>query len=117
MPDTRKRAREARSKRTARSTHHARSDRYWVKSVKTVSTFPPPGLFKKDASTIARSLASKRVSPKGIGSGLRMLLYYINRAGRQLTRTRRAELEKAKRLMRKRMATERSRGRSRQGAA
>src|SRR5216684_1355755 len=45
----------------------------WVADVKTVSTFQPKGLFTKSAATIARSLASKRVSPKGPGSGMRML--------------------------------------------
>jgi uncharacterized protein DUF3175 len=71
----------------------------WVSSVKTVSTFPPPGLFTKSAATIARTLASKRVSPKGPGSGMRMLTYFINRAGRGLSAERRAELQKAKVLL------------------
>jgi tRNA(adenine34) deaminase len=70
-----------------------------VHTVTTVSTFPREGLFTEDAETIARTLASKRVSPKGITSGLRMLLFFINRAGRELTPRRRAELLKAKRLM------------------
>jgi Protein of unknown function (DUF3175) len=68
-----------------------------------VSTDPPRGLFNKDAQTIARSLASRRVSPKGPASGLRMLLFYINRGGRGLSPTRRAELQKAKRLMQGRL--------------
>ena len=71
----------------------------WVAKVKTVSTFPPEGLFTKDAATIARSLASKKVSPKGPASGMRMLNYFINRAGSGLSKTRHAELEKAKRLL------------------
>ena len=71
----------------------------WVHTVTTVSTAPPPGLFTKDARTIARVLASKRVSPKGVTSGLRMLLFFINRAGRGLPPRRRAELLRAKRLM------------------
>jgi tRNA(adenine34) deaminase len=75
--------------------------------VTTVSTFPEEGLFTKDARTIAKSLASKRVSPKGITSGLRMLLFFINRAGRGLTRERRAELLKAKRLMQEMIANRR----------
>jgi Protein of unknown function (DUF3175) len=76
----------------------------WVQTVDTVSTFPPKGLFTRDAATIARVLASKRVSPKGIGSGLRMLLYFINRGGRGLSARRRAELERAKRIMQRMMA-------------
>jgi hypothetical protein len=45
----------------------------WIAGVKTVSTYPPPGLFTKSATTIARTLGSKEVSPKGPVSGLRML--------------------------------------------
>jgi hypothetical protein len=73
--------------------------RKWSHKVKTVSTFPPAGLFTKDARTIARMLASKKVSPKGIGSGIRMLQFFINRAGKNLEPKQRRELEKAKRLM------------------
>ena len=75
----------------------------WVAEVKTDSTHPPPGLFTKSAATIARSLASKKVSPKGVSSGMRMLTYFINRAGRGLTAQRRAELKKAKNLLSMRM--------------
>ena len=53
----------------------------WVRTVKTDSTHPPEGLFTQDPETIARKLASKQVSPKGPGSGMRMLTYFINRAG------------------------------------
>ena len=73
--------------------------RKWSGSVKTDSTHPPSGLFKKDAATIARTLASKKVSPKGPGSGMRMLTFYINRAGRNLSANRRAVLNKAKTLL------------------
>ena len=75
----------------------------WVAKVTTDSTHPPAGLFTKDASTIARTLASRKVSPKGPGSGMRMLTYFINRAGRGLTATRRAKLEKAKSLLAKKI--------------
>lgn len=71
----------------------------WVKDVKTNSTSPPQSLFTKDARTIARSLASKKVSPKGIGSGIRMLQYYMNRAGKNLSENRRKVLEHAKELL------------------
>jgi Protein of unknown function (DUF3175) len=75
----------------------------WVAKVTTDSTHPPRGLFTKSAATIARTLALKNVSPKGIGSGMRMLTYFINRAGRGLSPKRRAELNKAKVLLSKRM--------------
>jgi hypothetical protein len=79
----------------------------WVAGVKTDSTHPPAGLFTKNGTTIARTLASKRVSPKGPGSGMRMLSYFMNRGGRGLTAARRAELEKAKSLLAKRVEQER----------
>jgi Protein of unknown function (DUF3175) len=70
--------------------------RKWSASVKTDSTHPPAGLFNKDAATIARTLASKSVSPKGPGSGMRMLTFFINRAGRNLSPKRRGVLNRAK---------------------
>lgn len=81
----------------------ARSRKRWIAGVKTVSTYPPEGLFTRSAQTIARTLASKEVSPKGPASGLRMLTFFINRAGKGLSSTRRAELEKAKVLLSKRV--------------
>jgi hypothetical protein len=67
----------------------------WSNKVKTISTFPPPGTFKKDADDVARIMASKRVSPKGIGSGIKMIQFYINRAGKNLPGSRKKELRKA----------------------
>ncbi|HEU5400002.1 MAG TPA: DUF3175 domain-containing protein [Terriglobales bacterium] len=75
----------------------------WSAGVHTDSTHPPEGLFKKSAPEIARSLASKKVSPKGPGSGMRMLTFFINRAGKNLPSSRRAELERAKRLLSERI--------------
>ena len=80
-----------------------KSAKRWVAKVNTESTFPPEGLFLKSAATIARTLASKKVSPKGPGSGMRMLTYFINRGGKGLSATRRRELEKAKEMLHKRV--------------
>jgi hypothetical protein len=83
--------------------------RRWSHKVKTVSTFPPRGLYTKDAETIARVMASRKVSPKGIGSSIRMVQFFINRAGQGLSTARRRELEKAKRLLQQMSRTRRSR--------
>jgi len=77
----------------------AKKSRRWVKTVTTDSTHPREGLFTKSPATIARELASKRVSPKGPASGMRMLTYFINRAGKGLSPTRRKALERAKKLL------------------
>jgi tRNA(adenine34) deaminase len=79
------------------------SKRKWVQDVKTVSTFPPKDTFTKDAETIAKVMASKKVSPKGIGSGIRMIQYFINRSGKELTASRRRELEKAKHILQEKL--------------
>jgi tRNA(adenine34) deaminase len=76
-----------------------KTKRQWVRDVKTVSTYPPPGLFTQDAATIARVMTDKKVSSKGPGSGVRMIQFFINRAGKGLTPERKQELEKAKRLL------------------
>jgi len=71
----------------------------WVRNVKTVPTFPPKGVFTKDADTIARIMATKRVSPKGLGSAIRMVQFFLNRAGARLSAARKRELERAKRML------------------
>lgn len=78
---------------------HSKRGRKWSHNVTTVSTFPPEGTFAKDAESIARIMASKEVSPKGIGSGIRMVQFFINRAGKKLPAKRKAELEKAKHIL------------------
>ena len=94
----------------------AEKTKRWVKTVTTDSTHPPEGLFTKSAAAIARSLASKKVSPKGPASGMRMLTYYIDRAGHNLNATRRAELEKAKSLLSKRVAQHKEANKRRKAA-
>ena len=81
----------------------AKTAKKWVSKVKTDSTHPPEGLFNQSPQTIARKLASKEVSPKGPGSGMRMLTYYINRAGKGLSPSRKSELEKAKDILSKKV--------------
>ncbi len=87
----------------------ARKPVRWAAGVQTGSTHPPKGLFTKSASTVARALASKKVSPKGPVSGLRMLTYFINRAGHRLSADRRSELERAKLLLTNRVQGQKER--------
>ncbi len=89
----------------------ARAGRRWIKSVRTVSTAPPPGTFAGSAEQIARTMARKDVSPKGLGSGIRMIQYFINRAGRNMPPGRRRELERAKRILQQRAARQKTRAR------
>ncbi|HYT69119.1 MAG TPA: DUF3175 domain-containing protein [Vicinamibacterales bacterium] len=81
-----------------------RSKRRWVRKVATDSTHPPPHTFTGSAEQIARTMARRDVSPKGLGSGIRMIQYFINRGGKGLSATRRRELERAKRILQRRRA-------------
>jgi tRNA(adenine34) deaminase len=76
--------------------------------VTTDSTHPPPGTFTGSASEIARTMARKDVSPGGLQSGIKMIQYFINRAGKNISARRRAELERAKRILKRRVVTRRS---------
>ena len=80
----------------------------WSAKVTTDSTHPDEGLFNQTAATIAKALASKKVSPKGPASGMRMLNFYINRAGKNLSTPRQDELEKAKTLLSEIIAKQKS---------
>ena len=71
----------------------------WSAKVDTDSTYPEQGLFNKSASTIAKRLATREVSPKGPASGMRMLNFYINRAGKNLPASRLKTLEHAKEIL------------------
>lgn len=91
------------TRRGAAAHGNSHGKRKWSAGVKTESTYPQDGLFQKDAATIARSLASKKVSPKGPASGMRMLTFYVNRAGKNLTQSRLRVLERAKTLLHERI--------------
>jgi tRNA(Arg) A34 adenosine deaminase TadA len=80
----------------------------WSAKVTTDSTHPDEGLFNKSSSAIAKALASKKVSPKGPASGMRMLNFYINRAGKNLSASRHAELERAKSKLSEIIASQKS---------
>lgn len=76
-----------------------RGGRRWSGRVGTVSTFPPSGLFAARAEEIAATMARPDVSPGGLGAAIRMVTFFANRAGRNLPDARRAELERAKRIL------------------
>jgi hypothetical protein len=108
---TKKRSTKTATRGAAHRSSHGK--RKWSAGVDTESTYPQEGLFKKDAETIARSLASKKVSPKGPSSGMRMLTFYVNRAGKNLPQSRLRVLEHAKELLHERVEKARASARNR----
>ena len=71
----------------------------WSAKVKTDSTKPGPGLFTKSAKQIAEEMTRKSVSPDGPGQAMRMLNFYENRAGKNLSTERKHAIEGAKKIV------------------
>jgi uncharacterized protein DUF3175 len=94
--------------RKTATTKRSGAKQKWVRKVTTDSTHPPAGTFSGSATEIARTMARKDVSPGGIGSGIRMIQYFINRGGKNLSTARRTELEKGKRILQRRAAGQRA---------
>lgn len=99
----RKQATRTSSKRKQAKSAKTAKTKKWSAEVKTVSTFPPEGTFAQDAETVARVMATKKVSPKGLGSAIKMVQFFINRAGKNLSARRKRELEKAKRILQQKL--------------
>lgn len=89
------------AKKTAAKKSTTPPSKRWFAKVKTDSTKPGPGLFKKSAKAIASGLAKKSVSPKGPGQAMQMLSFYENRGGKNLSTSRKKALEGAKDILRK----------------
>ena len=106
---TRKAAKKSAKKSSSKKTYPTRSgkrsttppSKRWSGKVKTDSTKPAPGLFKKSAKQIAEGLEKKSVSPKGPGQAMQMLSFYENRGGKNLPSERKQVLEGAKKIIRK----------------
>jgi hypothetical protein len=98
--------RASRARRSQVGQGGAQKPRLWVRKVNTESTFPPEGVFKKDAKTIASVIATRKTSPKGIGSAIRMIQYFINRGGKNLSPSRKRVLEQPKRILQRRRSAD-----------
>ncbi len=92
-------AKKVPAKKTSAKKSTTPPSRRWSAKVKTDSTKPAPGLFKKSGKAIAEGLAKPSVSPEGPGQAVRMLNFYENRGGKNLTGERKNALEQAKRLL------------------
>jgi hypothetical protein len=100
---TKKAATKSAAKKTSPTRSGKRSttppSKRWSSKVTTDSTKPGSGLFKKSAKKIAEGLAKKSVSPEGPGQGMRMLNFYENRGGKNLSAERKQALEGAKKIL------------------
>src|ERR1700729_1555120 len=91
---------KAPAKKSVRKKSTTPPSKRWSAKVKTDSTKPGPGIFKKSAKAIAEGLAKKSVSPKGPGQAMQMLSFYENRGGKNLSAERKKTLENAKDILR-----------------
>jgi len=72
-------------------------EKIWSAAVKT-DWSPPEGLFTKSAKEIADVLAK---ASKDLSQAMSRLQFYISRAGKNLSKERKNELEKVKPLIKK----------------
>lgn len=96
------------TKKKGKSHSRKEAGKKWVQSVKTVSTYPPEDTFNRPAKEIARIMAQLTISPKGLGSAIRMVQYFINRGGKNLPARQKRELEKAKHILQEKRDEEKS---------
>ena len=98
MKSSRRRRRCIRRSRT-----RSRSRRFKLKfpsRLKTSSTFFPKGTMAKKASCIVKISKNKKYAPKGVGSAIRFIQYYINRNKKRLKKSNQLnELKKAKKIL------------------
>src|ERR1700691_5648545 len=116
MPTTKKSAAKKYPTKSGKKSATPPSKR-WSAKVTTDSTNPGPGLFKKSAKQIAEGLASKSVSPEGPGQGMRMLNFYENRGGKNLSAERKQALSGAKKLLHEKVEASHSKKSAKKTAA
>lgn len=63
------------------------------------ATFFPEGTMSKSASAIVKVAKNKRYAPKGIGSAIRYLTYFLNRGGKGLSKTQKSNIERARTIL------------------
>lgn len=73
------------------------NNRNWSYAVthRPPATFPPEGLYTKDAKTIYLAMRRPDVSPNGLASAIMMVQFFINRSGKNLPIKRKLALKKA----------------------
>ena len=64
----------------------------------------PKGTMTKDANHIFRVSVNKKYAPRGIGSAIRWLTYYLNRGGKGIKPQQRKEIEKARRMLQRKLS-------------
>lgn len=67
------------------------------------STRSPQKTNLRRAESLARALTKDRPGPRGSATGMRMIQFYLDRAGENLTTVDRSELEMAKEILRRQM--------------
>lgn len=75
----------------------------WSKAVteRKPGTFAKKGIHTKSAEEIYHEYKKKSVSPHGLGSAIQMLVFYKNRAGKNLKPEQDREISKAIKMLQK----------------
>ena len=69
--------------------------------LKTSAVKFPRGIMSKSTMEIYRAATNKKYAPKGLGSAIKFIQYYLNRGGVNIPISQRNKIEKAKKMLQK----------------
>ncbi len=69
--------------------------------LKTSAVKFPRGIMSKSTMEIYRAATNKKYAPKGLGSAIKFIQYYLNRGGDNIPISQRNKIEKAKKMLQK----------------
>lgn len=98
---SRKRSRKVGKKTTKKRSRSRRYGFNFPSRLPTASTFFPPGTMTRSAEHIARIGSNREYAPKGLGSAILWITYYINRNRRGIPKRQLKQLEKARLILQK----------------
>ena len=79
------------------------SDFNFPTKLRTAAVKFPRGVMSKSTIEIYREATNKKYAPKGLGSAIKFIQYYLNRGGSGISNSQRNRIEKAKEMLQKEM--------------
>ncbi len=77
------------------------SDFNFPTKLRTAAVKFPRGVMSKSTIEIYRAATNKKYAPKGLGSAIKFIQYYLNRGGSGISNSQRNRIEKAKEMLQK----------------
>ena len=75
------------------------NNRDFPTKLRTAAVKFPKGVMNKSTIEIYRTATNKKYAPKGLGSAIKFIQYYLNRGGRGISNSQRNRIEKVKEML------------------